>query len=107
MNTKLANQVYMIGNYPITRQEIAYNIVTDGLSIITFEQRWNDKTAGEILFGLGNISDRLTDEDCQTYVTGFTLNMSDGDKLFDHIKQYTYMLLTKWGVFTNIGVSIN
>jgi len=107
MNSKLADQVYMIGNYPITRQEIAYNIVTDGLSIVTYEQEWNDKIAGEILFGLGNISDRLTDEDCQAYVVGFTLNMSDGDKLFDHIKQYTYMLLTKWGIFTNIGVSIN
>ena len=107
MNNKLANQVYMIGNFPITRQEIAYNIVTDGLSIVSFEQGWNDKIAGDIFFGLGNISDRLTDDDCQAYVTGFNNYMSDGDKLFDYIKQFTYMLFTKWGVFANIGVSLN
>ena len=99
MKNRAPNHTYMIGNYPITRQEIAYNIVTDGLSIVAFEQGWTDRKAGEIFFGLGNIDERLTDDDCVAYVSGFNHFMADGDKLFEHIKRFTYLLLTKWGVF--------
>lgn len=93
---------YPTGDAEFTRQEIAITMASDGFLFVAFEEGWSDEIASDTFHQLGDIDSRLTDEDCETFVKGLLETKDDGELFYQHVKDFTREMLSKWGLITPV-----
>ena len=88
----------MLGSHTVSRREIAYRIATDGLTFLGHEERWGESDSRHFLDQLGNLEQRLTGVDCQSYVTGMAQYLDEPEKLKSFVTSFTRALLSRWKI---------
>ena len=102
-NTALKHEFY-IGDVAISRQEIAIILTFDGFGFVASERGWTDQFAAEQFSQLENIEEKLTDEDCERFASGFASAIDNGETRYQHVLDFTSGLFEKWGLIRNDGL---
>ena len=92
---------FLIGDVTITRQEIAIILTFDGFGFVASELNWSDEFAAHQLSQLDNVEEKLTNEDCEQFVTGFALAIDKGETRYQHVLGFTSKLFEKWGLLSS------
>jgi hypothetical protein len=98
MSDSISTKQYAFGDDMIYKQEISMNLATDGFRFVAHEQQWSEEQAARIFAQLGDINQRLTDADCQEFLTGVQNSIHDSELLYQHVTDFTHKMLQKWGV---------
>ena len=100
MNDSISTNQFQIGDDMIYKHEISMNLATDDFRFVTLEQQWSDELTARIFDHLGDITQRLTDDDCQAFIDGVHNSIHDSELLYRHVTGFTHKMLEKWGVET-------
>jgi len=99
-NTPLKHQ-FLIGDVSITRQEIAIILTFDGFGFVASKLNWSDQFAAHQFSQMENIEEKLTNEDCEQFATGFASAIVTGETRYQHVLSFTSQLFEKWGLLSN------
>jgi len=103
-NTPLKHN-FLIGDVAITRQEIAIILTFDGFGFVASELGWSDQFAAHRFSQLENIEEKLTNEDCEQFATGFASAIDKGETRYQHVLSFTSKLFEKWGLLSSEELS--
>ncbi|WP_455209649.1 hypothetical protein [Kaarinaea lacus] len=98
MSESISTKQYAFGDDMIYKHEISMNLATDGFRFVAFEQQWSDEQAARIFEQLGDITQRLSDADCQEFIDGVQNSLNDGEQLYQYVTGFTQKMLQKWGI---------
>lgn len=96
MTNSPLEQNFLIGDVAITRQEIAFILTFDGFGFVASELGWSEQFAAKQFSRLGNVVEKLTNEDCEQFVIGFALAIDKGETRYQHVLHFTSKLFEKW-----------
>lgn len=101
MKNTAVKHTFFIGEIAITRQEIAILLTFDGFGFVANDQGWSDRIAAEKFSQLENIEEKLTNEDCEYFVSGFASAFDNGETRYQHVLRFSSELFEKWGLLSN------
>ncbi|MDH5327443.1 MAG: hypothetical protein OEZ68_01330 [Gammaproteobacteria bacterium] len=87
---------YQFGHHGISKDDIAMNLATDGFRFVAFEQNWDLAQATQLFDQLGDIENKLSEEDCCEFLSGLQNSLHDSELLYEHVTNFTRKMLHKW-----------